>query len=175
MSKEKISYKHVNIDNFTEKTKKLFIKQMFDLHYYPNSKNRGDLFKSNHEVTLLSDLKKGCNFFCIFSNNLLVGSAKVYIINQEFVLDHIFVRPDFRKKGFGKKLMIRVSGYAKKHKFTNVIFHVANSKMHNISKKIVARDVSRSSTRYKYLGNTKEINHNTPSVINMKKIKRHGR
>ncbi len=163
----KISYKLFDINNLTEKTKDLFVKQMFKLEcgHYPIY---GDLFKSSFEKQLLSDLKNNFKFLCVFSNDLLIGKAKVNIVENTFVLDHIFVKPNFRDKGFGKKLMIRVVGYAKKHKYKNIIFNVANPKMHTISKKIASRNLSRSSTKYKYSENVRGINHMS-SVINMKK------
>jgi GNAT superfamily N-acetyltransferase len=166
---ERITYKIIDKNNISKITLDTLVENLFKIeqkHY--NYRDNASLEKYYKEH-IVSELKKGVKYFIIYEGNNPVGRAKVNVINKEFVLNHLLVLEKYRKKGIGTKLMIRVVGYAKANNFKNVIFKVANETVHNISKRLVSRNTQKSSIKYKYVGNTSEVNHEMPSVINMKK------
>lgn len=171
MTKEKITYKEIDVENLTKKQVNQFLKKLFDLEKIHYSYKDNPLLEKYHLESFRNDLKKGTKFFFVFSGDVLVGRARVNVFNKELSLKHLLIHPEYQNKGFGKRLMIRILGYSKKHKLNNVVFNVSNYKTHAVSKAVVSRNQKKSSTKYKYIGNTKYVNHDVQSVISIKKEK----
>jgi GNAT superfamily N-acetyltransferase len=165
----KITYKEIDSNNIKKENVSVLARKLFDLEKEHYTYKNNSLSEKYHKESFLSDLKRGQKYFLVFSGDRLVGRARVNVFDKEVILNHILISPKYQNKGVGKRLLIRILGYSKKHDCRNVIFNVANSKMHSVSKAVTSRNTQRSSTKYKYVGNTKYVNHDMQSVINIKK------
>ncbi len=143
-----ISYKHYDINNLSDLLEnKEFLKEIHKIKY------ENEVVEKNYIsrlTTYLFSNKQNIEFFLILKDGKPIGFNQGLRYDNKYFSENQYILKEYRDKGYGKKLKLRVVAYLRAKKRVTLFSGrpVVNNRMYSINEFIANRKQKTSKGRY---------------------------